>query len=219
MYGREYQGRTLRFEASGGLMHAALVMQDKETDSYWSIMTGDSISGDFKGTRLLDLGLGEKAQWGDWKRRHPDTLALSVGGREHMLNNPYDNYFRSEEGFRRIEAKDKRLKTKEAIFSFHLDGAAYAIPFSAFEGDGATFRIGELTLFLHRPRRAEIFQGTLAFRSDKGFEKKDGEWREKGSSERFDPGRGGFRNVARLEGFDTFWYNWSLTNPTTKILR
>ena len=27
-------------------MHASLVMRDKETDTYWSIMTGDAIAGD-----------------------------------------------------------------------------------------------------------------------------------------------------------------------------
>ena len=46
MYSREYQGRALNFEASGGLLNASLVMQDKETDTYWSIIEGKAIAGE-----------------------------------------------------------------------------------------------------------------------------------------------------------------------------
>ena len=36
----------LNFEASGALLDASLVMRDRETDSWWSIMTSDAIGGD-----------------------------------------------------------------------------------------------------------------------------------------------------------------------------
>lgn len=36
MYGRDYEGKTLQFEPSGGLANGALILQDKETDTYWS---------------------------------------------------------------------------------------------------------------------------------------------------------------------------------------
>ena len=101
-------------------MHAALVMRDKETDSYWSIMTGDAIAGDLRGTRLEEWSLGEKAQWKDWVARHPNTLVLSVNGEEHVENNPYDNYFSSDSGFRDIAARDDRLETKAPVFTFQL---------------------------------------------------------------------------------------------------
>jgi hypothetical protein len=56
-------------------LHSALVMQDKETDSYWSIMTGDS---------LAELPLGVKSQWKDWVASHPDTVVLSVEGADEI---------------------------------------------------------------------------------------------------------------------------------------
>ena len=28
----------------------------------------------------------------------------------------------------------------------------------------------------------------------------------------------GSEKLRRLEGFDTFWYSWSLTNPSTAVL-
>jgi hypothetical protein len=77
VYGRQYEGKTLQFEASGGLLHGAMVIRDKETDSHWSIITGDAIAGDLKGTPLEEWPLGEKARWKDWAARHPDTPSSS----------------------------------------------------------------------------------------------------------------------------------------------
>ena len=150
MYGREYDGKELNFEASGGLWHSSLVMQDKETDSYWSIMTGESLSGEFKGTELVELPYGAKAQWKDWVAEHPDTLVLSVDGQEHIDRNPYENYFTSEEGFRGSTAEDDRLPTKASIYAFLLDDKPFAVPFSSFE-NGAAFEVGEWQVFLYRP--------------------------------------------------------------------
>ncbi len=178
MYGRRYDGKDLRFEASGGLMHAALVMRDKETDSYWSIMTGDAIAGDLKGTPLEEWPLGEKAQWGDWSARHPDTLVLSVNGE-------------------------------------------FAVPFSSFE-DGAVFRAGGRELLLYRPRGVAVFYSTLAFTGAEGeFERAGDGWRHVPSGAGLDPESGRFGNasVKRLDGFDTYWYMWSLTHPDTAVLK
>jgi len=207
-------------------MHAALVMRDKETDSYWSIMTGDAIAGDLEGTRLEEWPLGEKAQWKDWAARYPDTLVLSVNGEEHVENNPYDNYFASDSGFRDIAARDRRLETKQPIYSFHLGGKKYAVPFSSFE-DGGILHAGGEELFLYRPSGAQVFYSTLAFRGANGsFARRSDGWYHEPSGVRFDPEQGGFVGaggagspVERLEGFDTYWYMWSLTHPDTDVLK
>ncbi len=208
-------------------MNSALVMQDKETDTYWSIMTGEAIGGKLKGTKLKELPVFEKVQWKDWVKRHPDTLVLSVNGVEDRNWNPYMDYFRSREGFRGVRAKDKRLATKEPIFSFIYGDEKYAIPYRAFEG-GNVFDIGDFKIFLYRPRNAEIFYSTLAFKSKAGFEKRDGEWYEINSNCKFNPETGYFESTdadgqncpTRFEsGFDTFWYNWSLTHPDTKVIK
>ena len=71
MYDRKVGGKELNFEASGGLLDASLVMRDRETDSWWSIMTADAIGGDLRKTELVELPVGEKMQWKDWLARHP----------------------------------------------------------------------------------------------------------------------------------------------------
>ena len=47
-------------------------------------------------------------------------------------------------------------------------------------------------------------------------------WLEESTGAVFDPGSGRFQGAAssrRLSGFDTFWYNWSLNNPDTRLLQ
>jgi hypothetical protein len=223
VYGREYRGKIHTFEASGGLMHSALVMQDRETDSYWSIMTGDAIAGELKGTQLQELPTGVKMQWKDWVKRHPNTLVLSVAGIEDVLVNPYDNYFSSKEGYRGAKAPDKRLKTKEPIFSFQLEGQKLAVPLKKIEG-GKTFDLGKIKIFLYRPPRSAFFHSTIAYKSNgAGFKKEKGTWHDLDSGCKFNPENSAFENgqapcPERLEGFDTFWYNWGLTHPDTEVL-
>jgi hypothetical protein len=222
VYGRHYAGRDLRFEASGGLLHAALVMRDKETGSYWPILAGEAASGKLEGTRLLELPGGTKVQWKDWRRAHPDTLVLSVGGAEHVENNPYDQYFASDSGFREAAAKDKRLPTKEPIWAFDLNGRRFAVPFRTFE-DGDTFRAGEEWVFLHRPKSAAVYFSSRAFASATPFVRRDGAWLHEASGARFDAAQGTFvggssGDLRPLRGFDTFWYMWSLTHPDTVVL-
>jgi hypothetical protein len=224
VYGREYGGRELRFEPSGGLLANSLIMMDKETDSYWSLMTSVSLAGEYKGTPLQELPVGEKTQWKDWVAKHPKTLVLSIDGIEHEKINPYENYFNSEEGFGGSEVEDKRLPTKSSIYAFHRGGKAHAVPFEEFEG-GAVFEVDAGKLFLYRPSDVAIFYSTLAFVSeDGGFVERDGTWFHTASGARFDSDEGKFigneaQGVARLDGFDTFWFNWSMSQPDTVILR
>ena len=174
MYGREYDGRELQFEPSGGLLYSALVMQDKESDTYWSIMTGDAIAGEQKGTDLVELPVGSKATWGDWRREHPETTVLSVNAQEHVENNPYDNYFSSGAGYRDAKATDTRLETKASIYAFDVAGQKYAVPFGAFQGEGAAFGAADTHVFLYRPAGVAIFHSTVARLSTEGFERRDG---------------------------------------------
>ena len=222
MYGREYRGKTLNFEPSGGLLHASLVMRDKETDSYWAIMEGVSLAGTMQGESLRELPLGEKAQWRQWVREHPKTLVLSVDGVEHVDNNPYDNYFKNDKGFRGVEADDKRLSTKAPIFAFERVGQKFAVPFSVFENGKSLTVEGAGEIFLYRPKGVEIFYSTAAFISAAGFTRRDGRWMESATGATFDPEKetfqGGEGVVERLEGFDTFWFNWSMNNPKTAVL-
>jgi hypothetical protein len=222
VYGREIQGRTLNFEASGGLIHASLIMQDRETDSYWSIMTGEAIAGKMKGAKLTTLPIGEKVSWKEWVKKHPDTLVLSVNKGEDLFN-VYKDYFDSPDGFWGIKAADTRLITKEPVFAFHFRGQGYAVPHKSIKG-GKAFDVDGVELFFYRLPDAELFQSTLVFKSNgPEFKQKKSTWYLADTACTFDTSRLSFQAkegpcAEPFPGFDTFWYNWSLSNPNTKIL-
>lgn len=222
MYSREYGGKKVNFEASGGLMLGSLVMQDKETDSYWSIMSGDAVAGPFAGTELEEIPAGRKMQWMDWVRLHPDTLVLSVQGREDAGRDPYEDYFASDAGFGGLEALDERLPTKEPVFAFRFHGEAYAVPYRESEG-GAIFKADGNEFFLFREKGSPIFQSTAAYLiRDGSVELQNEGWTHRPSGTAFDPEKLAFPEIEALEplpGFDTFWYSWSLVQKDTVILK
>lgn len=221
MYDRTINNQELTFEASGGLINSSLVLQDRETDSYWPIMKGRAAAGALKGTELKMLAVNRKMKWKDWKRQHPDTLVLSVNGKEDDKE-AYDSYFKSRQGFRGARATDKRLKTKDSVFVFRIKRDSYAIYLNNLK-NGKTWPVSRQQVFLYRPSDAGLHDSTSAFLSKQSsIIFKDGTWIDEFSGCRFDAAAGEFKGArkcpAPLAGFDTFWYNWSLNNPDTQLL-
>jgi hypothetical protein len=72
-----------------------------------------------------------------------------------------------------------------------------------------------------------VFYSTLAFQGSEGdFARRDGGWVHEPTGAPLDPEQGRFVTpaatgspVERLQGFDTYWYMWSLTNPDTDVLK
>ena len=203
-------------------MNATLVMQDFETDSYWSIMTNEAIEGEKKGTKLRELPVSSKVQWKEWVKKHPNTLVLSVDGKEDARTS-YISYFNSPEGFRGIKTTDQRLENKEPIFTFEYRNKKYAVANEIIEG-GKVFDLGNMRILLYRPKNAEIFYSTIAYQTKSlGFSKVENGWMEIDSKCVFDIetesfSKSGTNCPERFNGFDTFWYTWSLNNPDTELL-
>lgn len=53
-----------------------LLFFDRQTDSLWSQLLSEAVTGPLAGTRLAVLPV-ENTQWGVWKERHPETKVLS----------------------------------------------------------------------------------------------------------------------------------------------
>jgi hypothetical protein len=206
VYDRRYDGKVLTFEASGGLIRSSLVLQDRETDSYWPIMSGQSIQGELSGTPMKKMAVNRKMTWSDWVDMHPETLVLSVNGIEDQADT-YSNYFQSKRGFRNTKAKDKRLKTKAPIYAFRLKGKPYAASYNDIVG-GKQFKLGGQVAYLYRSPYFGLHDSTLAYIADA----------DAGCP--FDASKVRLGGCGEpLEGFDTFWYNWSLNNPKSELLK
>ena len=258
MYSRDYGGQSLNFEASGGLTHASIILRDKQTSSFWSLMKGNAEMGEYKGEELKVLPLGEKMYWKEWKARYPNTKVFSFKNRQDA-EPEYVSYFKGKTGYRGAFATDERLQTMSPIFAFRLDGASvddsagfeiqkdetagketpeketpedetpdetsndsgtyYAAAYDEFESGLAIPLEGGGQIFLYRHKDDEMFRSTTALISEKGFEKSGEKWTELESGTEFDPEKRTFgAELDRVGGFDTFWYNWSLNNPNTKLL-
>jgi hypothetical protein len=214
VYGRTVGDTILEFEASGALMSASLVMRDRQTDSWWSIMTSDAIGGPLEGTDLRELPVGEKTTWGKWRRRHPETLVLSVDGAEHVDSNPYDRYFGSDETFRNLRVADDRLPAKAPIYSFWLEGKPWAAPHEAFAG-GRAFAVADESkrLLLYRRPKAAIYESSEAWLVDAEVAAQAPPRR---LAERLREGQVAGEPIA---GFDTFWYTWVAVQQDTGLMR
>jgi hypothetical protein len=209
--------KELNFEASGALMDASLVMRDRETDSWWSIMTSDAIGGELNGADLVELPKGEKTTWKDWRQRHPDTLVLSVGGEEHVENNPYDNYLASEGTFRDLKIEDHRLAPKDSIYSFWWGDEPYAVPHTTFAGGKVLEVEGweDKRLLLYRGKEASIFESTQAWVVPATLATETKKTKDLLALVRASDTVG----AEQLSGFDTFWYNWVSVNEDTHLVK
>jgi hypothetical protein len=213
-------------------------MRDRETDSWWAIMHGRAIGGSMEGRPLEELPFASKTTWGEWRRRHPETLVLTVGGQTHVPENHYDNYFSSDRTFRGMKSSDERLPAKEPIHAFRTDGGAFALPHRATAG-GHLFALPdseangaakEADVFAFRERGASVFASTRAWQVPRGLiTRSAGGYVVRAAAARAGellrldtPGAlealGAVPGVVPLSGFDTYWYTWIAAHPQTALL-
>ena len=67
------------FGVSGRLLRNALVMYDHQTNSEWSQIRGEALTGPMAGTKLRHLAANQMT-WREWRGRFPHTLALEKAG-------------------------------------------------------------------------------------------------------------------------------------------
>ncbi len=133
MYSREIEGEEFTFGVSGKLIRNVLVMYDRQTESLWSQLLGESIEGEMIGARL-EFVPSWFTTWAEWKEMFPDTVALDKGG-QRGDRDVYDSYFASPSaGVIGETFNDPRLDTKAFIIGVPGDaGNGVAYPFGVLE--------------------------------------------------------------------------------------
>ncbi|PKL94368.1 MAG: hypothetical protein CVV18_09135, partial [Gammaproteobacteria bacterium HGW-Gammaproteobacteria-8] len=125
-------GQDLVFGVSGLLYNSDVLLYDRQTESLWSQIMAQAVTGPMRGQHLSFL-LTSHTTWGDWRARHPDTQVLSVEtgyGRDYARD-PYAGYRESPELMFPVATQDKRLHPKEQVIGLSLGGDHKAYPFSA----------------------------------------------------------------------------------------
>jgi hypothetical protein len=133
VYGREINGQTYSFGVSGKLWANGLIMYDHQSDSLWSHVAGQAISGPMQGTKLHMLP-ATRTDWGTWKRLHPQTQVLEPLKSPHQRDysvDPYEGYYYSHDtGVIATRREDQRLNPKAFVIGLRLHGAVKAYPFT-----------------------------------------------------------------------------------------
>jgi len=145
----DIDGQKRTFGVSGLLYNSDVLLYDRETESLWSQIMFEAISGPSKGTLLIPI-ITTTTTWKKWKALHPDTKVLSTqtGHSRNYDRSPYGNYNQERGLYFPVKNQSDKYHPKEWVIGIKIGNKYKAYPFSpiAFE----TSLTGSLqTLSLH----------------------------------------------------------------------
>lgn len=139
VFDRRVSGKARRFGVSGLLYRSDLLMYDLESESLWSQISAEAVTGPLLGQqlRLLRSSMNE---WGRWRRKHPETTVLSrrTGHRRDYGRSPYGAYAQSRDLMFPVPA-DRRYHPKLPTLGLRIPGeGARAYPASELARAGGS---------------------------------------------------------------------------------
>jgi hypothetical protein len=133
----EVAGVNLQFGVSGLLYNSDMLLYDRQTESLWSQIMKQAISGPMKGRRLEQLPLSHTT-WQDWRQQYPGTLVLSTqtGYSRDYSRTPYPGYTKSDYIMFPVNYKAAQYHPKELVIGLEIDQAFKAYPFTELDKSG-----------------------------------------------------------------------------------
>lgn len=122
--------RARKFGVSGLLYNSDMLLYDRETESLWSQIKKQAVSGPLRGTRLQQIVMSHTT-WNDWLQRYPDSLVLSdqTGYIRDYSRTPYTGYETSIDTYFPVSYSDRRYHPKEYVIGLSLGTVHKAYPF------------------------------------------------------------------------------------------
>ncbi len=161
VYSGEIEGKRFDFGVSGKLYKSGLVMYDRQSDSLWSQILQQAITGPMTGTKLSMLP-AENTTWTMWRSEHQDTLVLSTetGFKRDYGLDPYQRYLEEGTPIFRAEHNDSshiHVAAMERILGVQMNRAKKAYPFSVLKKEPDVFEdnLGGTAIFIHFDRKSE----------------------------------------------------------------
>jgi len=203
-------------------------MQDNETGSYWSHVTGEALSGKLKGERLVILPVVQ-TKWSKWFASHPQTKVLKKD--KEIRSSNYQRYFRDPKrtGLFRSHWLMERMSGKQLVHGVTIGPHAIAVVRGKLKageiitGDLANQKLlfvmtedGGVRAFL-----AKVGGRNLTF----VLRAKRGKYHDRESNSTWDLERGvclqGELKGSQLEQLsviEAYWFAWSTFYPNTEVL-
>lgn len=201
-------------------------MVDRETNTFWSQVTGRAIDGPHRGAQLEKLEAIETS-WEKWRKAHPETQLLKKS--EEVLSSHYQSYFDDPEkmGLFRAQWLAERMPGKALVYGAAQGAHAVAVTGKALDGQLVTADLRDTPLVFARARDGGVRAFVASIEGEKlGFVRnpKTGEVRDAGGSVwDLDSGRctSGPRSGLRLESVavtPVYWFAWSSFYPNTQVV-
>ena len=147
--------RLLSFGVSGLLYQSDLLMYDHQTESLWSQVGMEAVTGPLAGARLTPLIL-RHTTWQDWRARHPTTFVLSTdtGYTRDYDRDPYGEYATVRDLMFDVAPFDPIYDTKAWVVGVMVEKQAKAYAFSELKQSPAVVRdrINEKIVQVHFDR-------------------------------------------------------------------
>lgn len=130
VYKGTHQGQKLTFGVSGLLYNSDVLLYDRQTQSLWSQILAEAISGKMKGQTLETIPISHTS-WLAWQKKHPNTQVLSThtGYQRDYEQTPYAGYEQSKKTFFPTKTQSRRYHPKERVLGLTINGQHKAYPF------------------------------------------------------------------------------------------
>lgn len=130
VFDRRVGAKVLSFGVSGLLYNSDVLLYDRQTNSLWSQLMGQAISGPMKGQRLRYLPVTH-TRWDDWRQAHAATrvLTTATGAQRSYSHDPYAGYDTSAEVMFPLQFRSTGLHPKERVLGVVVGAQAKAYPF------------------------------------------------------------------------------------------
>jgi len=178
---------------SGLLYQSDVLLYDRQTESLWSQIMSEAISGPMKGKKLKQLNL-EHTSWKDWLKRYPTTKVLSTETTfmRDYGRNPYAGYESSKKLYFNVKHTAPSIfHPKEQVLGIELDGQFKVYPFT------------ELS-----KKKMSTFEDTFAGTTLKIH------WNEQARSAYITNKKGD-----KLVSTTAFWFAWFTFHPNTLVYK
>ncbi len=215
---------------SGFLFRSNKLMVDRATQSLWNTLWGRPVIGPLveSGISLPQRGV-VTTTWGEWRRRHPETLVLSLDTgheRDYSEGAAYRDYFATDELMFTVPELDRRLANKAEVLALAPPGhsdepLAIAVKFlkkhRVYHDVVGDLRLVVLTdasgasrVFASGDVELESWDGDRA-----AIDATGGEWTLAESMLSSEDGR----TLLRVPAHRAFWFGWVAAHPRTRLVR
>lgn len=165
-------------------------MYDRQTESLWSQLKYEAVTGELKGEILKILNTANTT-WKAWKDKHPTTLVLSedTGFNRDYSRDPYPNYEQNQQLYFPVSNVNDLFEPKERVIGLEINGKSKAYPFSELKK----------------------LKGKVLENSFEGQELKITYNSQAQSAEILD------ENGKQIPAVTNFWFAWFAFNPETEV--